>query len=146
MRYLLALLVFCVAFSAATADDIVTMPTANQLKAGELDAAAYYLQPGCATSPAPEFVQYQTLYVGLTDRLEVDAHRAAIAPTTRPPSCWWAASSCSPRSATKPDLVFGCRNITGEATVINPPGSPVDFREQEQGQLVFPLRRQDSVS
>ena len=52
------------AVSCAFADDIVTMPTANQLKAGQVDAAAYYLTLHVGALPNPQFVQYQTLYLG----------------------------------------------------------------------------------
>jgi hypothetical protein len=67
--------------SAAMAGDIVTVPTANQVKAGEVDLAMYYidLDTGSLVAPAREanleFVRAQTVYIGVTDKLEIDAHR-----------------------------------------------------------------------
>jgi len=56
----------------ALAGDIVTMPTANQVGAGDVDLAQYYINydypPGY-----PEFVYFTTMYVGVTDRIEIDA-------------------------------------------------------------------------
>jgi hypothetical protein len=76
---LLALVTSAVLVAAAAgagyAGDIVTVPTANQLRAGEVDVAAYYL--GLKDLPF-EFVRVQTLYVGLTDKIELDAHRYDI--------------------------------------------------------------------
>jgi len=67
--------------TAALAGDIVTVPTANQVKAGEADVAIYYIGVDEEALIAPlrplniEFVRAQTLYVGLTDRVELDVHR-----------------------------------------------------------------------
>jgi hypothetical protein len=65
----------------ALAGDIVTVPTANQVKAGEADVAVYYISVDNGSLIAPlrpldiGFVRAQTLYVGLTDRVELDVHR-----------------------------------------------------------------------
>lgn len=60
------------AISAAPAADIVTLPTANQLKAGQVEAAYYRLDldypPG-----APTNMGLATLYYGFSNRFEVDA-------------------------------------------------------------------------
>jgi len=118
MRYLGILgAILCVA-TCAYADDIVTMPTANQLKAGEVDLAVYYL--GLDLPPgAPESVNYQTLYVGLTDKLELDVHRADV---DKDETSTVLVGSFKLLSETRqaPDLVVGCRNFTQEATTLNP--------------------------
>jgi hypothetical protein len=134
MRYLF----FAVALlltGSVLADDIVTMPTANQLRAREVDVAAYYLKLDF-DSPAPEFVQYQTLYVGLTDRFELDAHRAAVDNNETSVILVGTIKLLSETLLT-PNVVVGCRNITGEPTVINPPGSPVDFRSKSKKRSFF---------
>lgn len=67
--------------SAALAGDIVTVPTANQLKAGEVDLAHYYIGVDDGSlieglrGAGIDYVRAQTLYVGLTDKIEIDAHR-----------------------------------------------------------------------
>lgn len=104
---LLLLAMVCVAFAA----DIVTVPTANQLKRGEMDAAYYYI--GLDTpAGAPQNVNVQTLYMGMTDRLEVDVHRYDLdlvgADTIINAS--WALLRETPAN---PDVVVGGRNILG---------------------------------
>jgi hypothetical protein len=74
-RLAVALLVAAVALIAwsvpALAGDIVTMPTANQMGPGEVDVAQYYISfdypPGL-----PGHAYFTTMYVGVTDRIEVD--------------------------------------------------------------------------
>ena len=76
-----AVLLLAFAAGMAVAGDIVTVPTANQVKAGEVDLAVYYL--GLDNDSLPEFIQpldigfvrAQTAYIGVTDKLEIDAHR-----------------------------------------------------------------------
>lgn len=68
-----AVLLLCLTVSAAFAADIVTVPTANQLKAGEVDVAAYHLE--LDDLGLMDCVRAQTLYAGLTDRVELDVHR-----------------------------------------------------------------------
>jgi hypothetical protein len=75
------LLLVALAAGTALAGDIVTVPTANQVRAGEADVAIYYISVDNDSLVAPvqplgiDFVRAQTLYVGLTDRLELDVHR-----------------------------------------------------------------------
>lgn len=104
--------------AAAIADDIVTMPTANQLKAREVDIAAYYLDLSMP-SGAPQFVYYQTLYVGLTDRIELDIHRAKV---NRDEDSVVLVGSIKlvNEGPDTPDVVIGLRNITGSATTLAP--------------------------
>jgi hypothetical protein len=119
MRYVLLAVCLCVLGAGATlADDIVTMPTANQLKAGEVDAAAYYIDLDLPAG-APRFVQYQTLYWGVTDWLEVDLHRARVDrdETSVVGVVTLKALSETP---TQPDVVVGVRNVAGVATTRNP--------------------------
>jgi len=102
----------------AVADDIVTMPTANQLKAGEVDLAAYYLDLDLPAG-APRSVSYQTLYLGLTDQLELDIHRADI---DRDRTSLVLVGSYKALSETPqdPDIVLGIRNLNGAATTYSP--------------------------
>jgi len=129
MRYLGTVIALLLA-SCAFADDIVTMPTANQLKALEADVAAYYLDLD-NPSPAPQFVQYQTLYVGLTNSIELDFHRAAVDRNETSVVIVGQYKLLS-ESLVLPDVVVGARNITGEPTIINPPGSLVDLRHKSK--------------
>lgn len=118
MRYLLAVIVLALAGSCCVADDIVTMPTANQLKAGEVDVAAYYLGLDMPVG-APQSVNYMTLYVGITDRLEIDAHRADV-DKDETSTVVVASYKLLSETPTAPDLVVGVRNLFGEATTLNP--------------------------
>ena len=81
-----AVLVVClllVALAGGTvwAADIVTVPTANQVKAGEIDVADYYIFVDNDALIEPiqpldiDFVRVQTFYMGLTDEVEIDVHR-----------------------------------------------------------------------
>ncbi len=127
----LALILSC----CALADDIVTMPTANQLKMGEMDVAAYYLNLSFP-KPAPQFVQYQTIYVGLTNRIELDIHRAAI-DNDETSTLLVGSFKLMSETLVTPDVVVGCRNITGTATTFDNPFTPIDEREKSEKQSFF---------
>jgi hypothetical protein len=115
---------------AAWADDIVTMPTANQLKAREVDVAAYYLDLKMPAG-APQFVQYQTLYLGLTDRIELDFHRADVNRDAKSVVTVLSVKLASEGPQT-PDFVVGLRNVLGEKTTLNP-----DLRDKTGRRSVF---------
>jgi len=122
MRYVFIVIALMMVAGYVMADDIVTMPTANQLKAGQVDVAAYYLKldmPNAGPHPAPQFVNYQTLYVGLTDRIELDAHRADVN-RDRDATVLVGSFKLLGETQTVPDLVVGCRNLLGTATTDNP--------------------------
>ena len=127
----LALILSCCALS----DDIVTMPTANQLKAGEVDVAAYYLNLDFP-KPAPQFVQYQTVYLGLTDRIELDVHRASV---DKDETSVVLVGSFKLMSETpvNPDLVVGLRNIAGAATTFDNPFTPRNERSLSEKRSFF---------
>ncbi len=114
MRYILLTLILLLASGCVWADDIVTMPTANQLKGGDVDIAVYYLGLDFPDN-MPQHVQYQTLYVGLTDRIELDVHRANV-DKDKDSTILVGSVKLLCESPTTPDLVFGCRNIGGTAT------------------------------
>lgn len=114
MRYVLITLALLLAGGCAWADDIVTMPTANQLKGGDVDIAAYYIGLDFPNA-MPQYVQYQTVYVGLTDRFELDVHRANVDKDKESTILVGSVKLLS-ESPTTPDLVVGCRNIGGTAT------------------------------
>lgn len=118
MRYLYIILALSLLCGCAFADDIVTMPTANQLKAGEVDAAAYYLGLDLPDG-APQFVQYQTIYVGITDRFEIDAHRAMV-DKDETSTVLVGSFKLLSETATLPDMVIGCRNLGSEPATKNP--------------------------
>ncbi|MDH7601622.1 MAG: hypothetical protein QHI38_05670 [Armatimonadota bacterium] len=118
MRLLAAALAALCVCGSALADDIVTMPTANQLKAGEVDAAVYYISLDYP-DPQPQFIQYQTLYVGLTDKLELDAHRANV-DKDKSSIVLVASYKLLSETASAPDLVFGLRNFNRATTTWNP--------------------------
>ncbi|MHB9024665.1 MAG: hypothetical protein ACYC7E_10905 [Armatimonadota bacterium] len=117
MRSCFYLLIALIAGSAFAAD-IVTMPTANQLKQGEVDISAYYLDLNLG-GPAPKYVNYQTLYVGLTDWLELDVHRAD-ADIDKTSFVLVGSIKLLSETPTRPDVVIGARNITQEATTLSP--------------------------
>jgi hypothetical protein len=118
MRFLTAAVAGLLGFGLAQAADIVTMPTANQLKQGEVDGAIYYLDLDMPAA-APQSVNYQTLYVGVTDWLELDIHRADVKDDEESYVLVGSIKLLS-ESATRPDLVVGMRNI-GKAETTNSP-------------------------
>lgn len=118
MRYAFIVIALLMVAGCAIADDIVTMPTANQLKAGQVDVAAYYLKldlPG----GAPQHVNYETIYVGVTNEIELDAHIAAV-DKDRTSTVLVGSYKLLGETKTRPDLVVGCRNLTGVATTNSP--------------------------
>jgi hypothetical protein len=118
MRYAFLIVALLMLAGCALADDIVTMPTANQLKQGQVDVAAYYLKLDLP-SAQPQNVNYQTLYVGLTDRIEIDAHRADV-DKDRTSTLLVGTIKVLGETKVLPDLVVGCRNFTGVETTNNP--------------------------
>ncbi len=132
----LGLLLVALAASAARAADIVTVPTANQLKAGEIDLAGYHIfvdndalvdviQPLDISS-----VRAQTFYMGLTDEVEVDVHRYDV-DKVGTDSIYNASVVLMKESAKLPIVVIGGRdlsNVYGHASyflcsakTLNPP-------------------------
>lgn len=97
--------------ACALAGDIVTMPTANQVGAGDVDLAQYYI--GYDYPPGlPDFVFFTTMYVGVTDRIEIDAIHAR--PDDVPPDTIINATllALSERQGDYADVVVGVRDIT----------------------------------
>lgn len=112
MRYwvsvLLVMFVLGLAGSVFAAD-IVSMPTANLVKAGEVDLASYYFFLDF-DEPMPQFVRVQTLYAGLTDRFELDVHRYDL--DNVPQEILVIANyKILAETATQPDLVVGAKDI-----------------------------------
>lgn len=122
MRVVAILLLTLIVASAAVSGDIVTVPTANQLKARQVDVAYYYL--GLDTpSPQPSYVQVQTVYVGLTDRVELDIHRYDPEKgLDKTATILNASVLLLAETPITPAVVIGGRNITGEKTT----NAPVD--------------------
>ena len=146
---LATLLLVALAAGAALAGDIVTVPTANQVKAGEIDVADYYIFVDSDSLVSPldqmdiEFVRAQTLYVGLTDKVEVDVHRYdADNPAGIPPlavhTIFNATYLLQEETLQRPAVVLGGRDLSREyghaswhisaAKTLNPPmaGPPTE--------------------
>lgn len=121
MRYVLIVIAVLMIAGSVLADDIVTMPTANQLKAGQVDVAAYYLKLDEPTQPMrmPQHVNYETLYVGITNQLELDAHVADV-DGDRTSTVLVGSYKILGETQKLPDVVLGCRNLLGEQTTNNP--------------------------
>jgi hypothetical protein len=135
-----SLLLLALGAGGAMAGDIVTVPTANQLRAGEADMAVYYISVDedslVAVPPGGiDFVRCQTLYVGLTDKVELDAHRYDVdgAPTVE--TIWNATVLLQEEDLKRPIVVVGGRDLSREyahasyfvsaAKTLNPPvGGP----------------------
>lgn len=107
-RVTLIALVLLTAAACSFAADIVTVPTANQLKQGQVDAAFYYI--GLDWSAPPENVKVQTVYLGLSDRLELDLHRYDV-DTAGSSTIVNATMLLMPETLVTPDVVIGGRNI-----------------------------------
>lgn len=120
MKKVLTVLLILAAATAAYCGDIVTVPTANQLKAGEVDVAYYYLGLDLQTG-APSSLQAQTVYIGLTDRIEIDLHRYDPEKNLDKTSTIINASFLvMEETALTPAIVVGGRNLGGEQTTNNP--------------------------
>lgn len=116
---------------SALAGDIVTVPTANQLKAKEFDIAAYYIRldrkifgapPG---ADVPKFVTAQTLYVGVTDDIEVDLHAYQVddGESYVVPIVTYRLLA---ENAINPNVVIGVRNLTQSSAGKDPDGKDLD--------------------
>lgn len=135
MRLLCIIAMLTALCGCALADDIVTMPTANQLRMGEVDVAAYYIGLD-SESPAPEHINYQTVYIGLTDRLELDAHRSDV-DNNKTATILVASYKLLSETAITPDLVVGVRNLTGEATTFDNPMTAINERDKSEDRSYF---------
>lgn len=132
----IACLLLCLAAGLASAADIVTVPTANQLKAGEIDVAAYYIgvdQEGLIAPLRPlgiDFVRVQTLYAGLTDKIELDVHRYDV-DVLGVKTIFNSTYLLQSETPQRPAVVIGARDISREyghasyflsaAKTLNPP-------------------------
>lgn len=134
------LVVVALTAGAALAGDIVTVPTANQVRAGEIDVAAYYIvvEDGSLIPPLRgmgiDFIRAQTVYMGLTDEVEVDAHHYDIDGVAAD-TIWNATVVVNKETQKRPIVVLGGRdlsNVYGHASyflsaakTLNPPvGGP----------------------
>jgi len=122
MRFLITVLLILISCTWCWADDVVSMPTANQLKAGEVDVAAYYF--GLDNPPGgPQNVNMQALNVGLTDTIEFDVYRADI-DTNKTAAVATVYYKLLSETPTPPDLVVGWKNIFGTQASNNTPTDP----------------------
>ena len=122
----LCLMLLLLGGGAAFAGDIVTVPTANQLRAGEVDLAYYHIDVDKGSLvPALQgvgidFVRAQTLYVGVTDRIEIDAHRYDIdslphdIPGKPEPehTIWLASVLVMEEDESRPNVIVGGRDLS----------------------------------
>jgi hypothetical protein len=122
---LIALLVVLSA-GALMANDIVTMPTANLLKAGEIEVGGYYLKmdtpPGVTGC-----VKIETLYVGVTNQLEINAYN--VNPDGDKQSTLFRINyKVLSEKACQPDVVIGVDNPFKESTTYaKPPYAPLNY-------------------
>jgi len=140
LSLLLALVLTLLVAAAALAGDIVTVPTANQVKAGEADVAVYYIAVDNEALIRPlrpigiGFVRAQTLYVGLTDQVEVDIHRYDV-DKLGANTIFNATVVAQDETLTRPIIVVGGRDLSrayghasyfvSAAKTLNPPvGGP----------------------
>ena len=133
---LLVLLLLALSAGASLAGDIVTVPTANQLKAGQFDAAYYYIFVDDGALMAGlrpldiDYVRAQTLYVGLTDKVELDIHRYDVNGLGAD-TIFNSTVVLLPEDQMKPEVVLGGRDLSAvyghasffvsAAKTINPP-------------------------
>jgi len=112
---LVALLLLCCAVTAGFAADIVTVPTANQLKAGEVDLAAYHIE--LDDFGPVDNVRALTLYAGLTDKIELDVHRydVDVPVGSGVMTIVNATYLVLPETLDRPVVVIGGRDLTAEA-------------------------------
>ena len=129
MRIILMVLVLAMVSGCVLADDIVSMPTANQLKKGEVDLAAYHMSLDNPLG-APQSAEYQTLYIGLTDWLEIDAHHVAL-DNNRESTVLVASVKVLSETKVLPDVVVGCRNLGGTATLEHAPQWLIDKTKEQ---------------
>ncbi|MCJ7750389.1 MAG: hypothetical protein MUQ65_04770 [Armatimonadetes bacterium] len=140
---LLALVLVALGAGTAMAGDIVTVPTANQVKAGEIDVADYYIfvdQDALIDPLQPlgiDFVRVQTFYMGLTDKVEVDVHRYDV-DVAGVNTIFNATYLVLEEDAQRPNVVLGGRDLSNEyghasyfvsaAKTLNPPvaGPPTE--------------------
>ena len=138
-----AFLLLAVTCGAAMAADIVTVPTAHQLQAGEMDVAVYYVSVDRGSLIPPlrpldiDFVRIQTLYVGLTDEVELDVHRYDV-DVAGSDTIFNATVVLQREDLNRPGLVLGVRDLSREyghasyflsaAKTLNPPvaGPPTE--------------------
>lgn len=139
-----ALVLLCLTLTAASAEDIVTVPTANQLCAGQFDVAAYHIGVDNDGLIAPlqslgiDSVRVLTLYAGLSNNLELDVHYYDVdlpAGMDGEATIFNATYLVVREDAKKPNVVIGGRDLTGQyghaswfvstAKTLNPPvGGP----------------------
>jgi hypothetical protein len=110
------------------------------VKAGEVDLAAYYISVDRDSLIPPlrplgiDYVRAQTVYIGLTDKLELDAHRYDI-DVLGAATIWNATYVLQSEDPTRPIVVLGARDMTevyddasyfiSAAKTLNPPiGGP----------------------
>jgi hypothetical protein len=119
----------------ALGDDVVTMPTANMLKRGEMEFAYYHVDLN-TPSHQPQTIEVPCYYVGVTDWLELDAQVMAVDKDVT--SCVLIGNlRLLHESPTTPDLVFGCRNMAAVPTTSNPPFSPINYRARSANQSYY---------
>ena len=138
-----SILLLALGAGAASAADLLTVPTANQLAAAEVDLCAAYISVDRGSLIAPlqpldiDFVRCQTLSVGVSDRVELDAHRYDI-DMLGAETIWNATVLLLQEDAVKPNLVIGGRDLSrvyghasyhiSAAKTLNPPlaGPPTE--------------------
>lgn len=135
MRALICLFIFLILSICALGDDILTMPTANMLKQGELELSYYHIDLNTPIAQ-PQIIEVQCIYVGVKDWLELNAQRVAV---DKDATSVVVSGNLRllQESPTTPDVVFGCRNIGATPTTNNPPFSTFNFRAKSANQSYY---------
>ncbi len=117
LSVVLGLLLVALGAGVASAGDIVTVPTANQVKAGEIDLAGYYIfvdNDALVDAIQPldiGSVRAQTFYMGLTDEVELDIHRYDVDKVGKD-SIYNLSVLLLKEDAKRPNLIIGGRDLT----------------------------------
>jgi len=138
-----ALITALASATVAPAADIVTVPTANQLKQGNVELNYFHIELDAPRS-MPQAIRAQTLCVGLTDAIELDAHRYDV-DKVGDDTIWNATYKLMDESLLTPDLVVGVRDVTADmagasyfvsaAKTLNPSGAGADMLPVIRGHL-----------
>jgi hypothetical protein len=104
--------------SHGRADDIVTVPTANQYRKGQVDVAGYYVGLQNPVG-APQNLTLAALNMGMTDRIELDGYWQDI-DKDKQAIVLTGYLRLLRETVRQPGLVVGCKNMNGASTTNAP--------------------------
>ena len=109
---LVLILVIALWAGAALAEDIMNVPTANQQNAGAVKLAYTSSDPHNPNPAAPSHINCYKAFIGLTDRLEVDARVIDPNHGVMAKTHWNATALLVKEDAEKPNVVLGVNDIS----------------------------------